>query len=173
MLRTYLDRLYLWCGYAAAAFLVGIALCILTQILWRFRGKTFDATEAAGFCLAASTFFGLAHTFRNGSHVRINLLTKKLPAHLQRKAEILNCLLGSLVVGFLGWQMILFALQSFNFHDVSPGLIAMPMWIPQGGAALGITVLAIALLDEFIWLLQGGAPRSLGQDEVNIEETVA
>jgi TRAP-type C4-dicarboxylate transport system permease small subunit len=173
MVRTYVDRLYLWCGYAAAAFLVGIGLCILTQIVWRIRGRTFDATEAAGFCLAASTFFGLAHTFRHGSHVRINLLTKRLPSYLRQTAEILNCLLGTIVAGFLGWQMSLFALQSFNFHDVSPGLLAMPMWIPQGGAAIGITSLAIALLDELIWLLQGGAPRSLPPDEISVEETVA
>ena len=173
MIRTYLERLYLWCGYVAAAFLVGIGLCILMQIVWRIRGRTFDSTEAAGFCLAASTFFGLAHTFRHGSHVRINLLTKRLPPPLRQTAEILNCLLGTIVVGFLGVQMILFAMQSFSFNDVSPGLLAMPMWIPQGGAAIGTAALAIALADELIWLLQGGAPRSLPPDEISVEETVA
>lgn len=173
MIRTYLNRLYLWCGYVAAAFLVGIAVSIILQIVWRMRGKTFEATEAAGLCLAAATFFGLAHTFVHGSHVRINLLTKKLPERFQRGVEILNCLLGTIIVGFLASQMILFAVQSFSFHDISPGLLAMPMWIPQAGAAAGITVLAIALFDELVWLLQGGAPRCLGHDEVSIEETVA
>ena len=172
-MRRYLDRIYLWSGYIAAAFLVGIALCIVTQVVWRIRGRTFDATEAAGLCLAAATFFGLAHTFRHGSHVRINLLTKKLPPRLQRGAEILNCLVGTLVVGFLAVQMTLFALQSFEFKDVTPGLLAMPMWIPQAGLACGITVLAIVLLDELVWLLQGREPRSPGEDEVNIEETMA
>lgn len=173
MIRTCLERLYLWCGYAAAAFLVGIGLCIVTQIVWRIRGRTFDATEAAGLCLAASIFLGLAHTFRQGSHVRISLLTNKLPPRLKHGAEIFNCLQGSVVVGFLAWQMILFARQSYEFHDVSPGLLAMPMWIPQGGAAIGITALAIGLLDELIWLVQGGAPRTLAPDEISIEETVA
>jgi TRAP-type C4-dicarboxylate transport system permease small subunit len=173
MIRTFLERLYLWCGYAAAAFLIGIGLCIVAQIVWRIRGQTFDATEAAGLCLAASIFLGLAHTFRQGSHVRISLLTDKLPPRLKHGVEIFNCLQGSVVVGFLAWQMILFARQSYEFHDVSPGLLAMPMWIPQGGAAIGITALAIGLLDELIWLLQGGAPRTLAPDEISIEGTVA
>lgn len=173
MVRTYLERLYLWSGYIAAAFLVGIALTILAQIVWRMSGKTFDATEAAGLCLAAATFFGLAHTFRHGSHVRINLLTKKLPLRLQHGMEIANCLLGALVVGFLAVQMTLFAIQSYTFNDVTPGLLAMPMWIPQAGLAAGITVFAVALVDELVWVLQGREPRSLGQDEINIEETVA
>lgn len=171
--RSRLDGLYDACGYIAAAFLVGIALCILAQILQRLRGRTFDATEAAGFCLAASTFFALAHTFRHGNHVRIDLLTKRLPPRTRHAVEIVNCALGSAIVGFVAVQMILFAWQSLAFHDVSPGLLAMPMWIPQAGAAAGLTVLAIALIDELIWLIGGGPPRSLPPDEIAINETVA
>lgn len=172
-MRDYLEKLYLWSGYVAAAFVGGIALSIVIQIIQRFRGYTFDATEAAGLCMAASTFFGLAHTFRHGSHVRINLLTAKLPARSQRVIELLNCALGLAVVGFVAYHMTLFAIQSHNFNDVTPGLLAMPMWIPQSGVAFGVIILAIALLDEFIWVAQGRSPRVLGQDEVNLEETVA
>jgi len=71
VLRAFLDKLYRGCGYIAAAFMVGIAVTIIAQMVARLRGVTLDATEAAGMCLAASTFFGLAHTFRSGAHVRI------------------------------------------------------------------------------------------------------
>lgn len=171
--RSRLDPLYDACGYVAAAFLVGIALSIMAQIGQRLRGRAFDATEAAGFCLAASTFFGLAHTFRHGSHVRIDLLTKRLTGRLRHAAEIANCAIGAAVVGFVAIQLILFAKQSWEFHDVSPGLLAMPMWIPQAGAAAGVSVLTIALLDELAWLIGGGAPRSLPSDEIAIDESVA
>lgn len=171
--RSRLDPLYDACGYVAATFLAGIALCIMAQIGQRLRGRAFDATEAAGFCLAASTFFGLAHTFRHGNHVRIDLITKRLPARLRHAAEIANCAIGAGVVAFLAVQLILFAKQSWEFHDVSPGLLAMPMWLPQAGAAAGVSVLAIALIDELIWLIGGGAPRSLPSDEIAIDETVA
>ena len=71
MIRGVLDKFYEACGYLAAAFMVGIGVSIVAQIVARMRGVTLDATEAAGLCLAASTFFGLAHTFRRGGHVRI------------------------------------------------------------------------------------------------------
>ena len=173
MLRSVLDRLYLYCGYLAAAFMVGIGLCILAQILWRVGGRTLDATEASGFCLAASIFFGLAHTLRHGAHVRINLLTSKLPARWRHGADILNALLGTAVTGFLAWNLWLLTLQSFNFRDVSPGLLAMPMWIPQSGAAIGVSALAIALLDELFWLIGGGASRCETPDEVDLDVPVA
>ena len=87
--------------------------------------------------------------------------------------NIVNCLLGSAVAGYLAWNVILLALQSFNFHDVSPGLLGMPMWIPQAGAALGVTALAIALLDELFWLVAGGESRCETEDEIGIDAPVA
>lgn len=173
MIRPALERLYLGCGYLAAAFMVGIGLCILAQIVWRLIGLTLDATEASGFCMAAATFFGLAHTLRSGAHVRINLLADRLTPRGRQVLQIAVCLLGVVVVGFLAWHVWLLALQSLDFQDISPGLLAMPMWIPQAGAALGITVLAIALVDELLWLLAGGASRCEPPDEVGGDQPVA
>lgn len=123
-MRGVLDRFYEACGYIAAAFMVGIALAIVAQIFGRMRGMTLDATEAAGLCLAASTFFGLAHTFRRGGHVRINLIVDRLPQQWRHGVEIFNCLLGTVVVSFLAWHVASLALQSREFNDVSPGLLA-------------------------------------------------
>jgi TRAP-type C4-dicarboxylate transport system permease small subunit len=172
-MRAALDKLYDLCGYIAAVFLVGIAASIVAQIIYRLRGITFDATEAAGLCLAASTFFGLAHTFRRGAHVRINLLVDRLPQRFRQPVEILNCLIGTAVVSFLAWNVIALAIQSYQFNDVSPGLMAVPFWIPQAGVAFGVTVLAIAFIDELIWLLRGGKPRYEAPDEIGIDQPVA
>jgi TRAP-type C4-dicarboxylate transport system permease small subunit len=172
-MRAALDKLYDLCGYIAAAFLVGIAASIIMQIVYRMRGITFDATEAAGLCLAASTFFGLAHTFRRGAHVRINLLVDRLPQRFRQPVEILNCLIGTAVVSFLAWNVIALAIQSLQFNDVSPGLMAVPFWIPQAGVAFGVTVLAIAFIDELIWLLRGGKPRYEAPDEIGLDQPVA
>ncbi|MBN9458964.1 MAG: TRAP transporter small permease [Bosea sp.] len=173
MIRGVLDRFYEACGYLAAAFMVGIGLAIIAQIAGRMRGITVDATEAAGLCLAASTFFGLAHTFRRGGHVRINLIVDRLPERWRHKVEVLNCLLGTVVVSFLAWHVGALALQSHAFNDVSPGLLAMPFWIPQGGVAIGIAALAIAFIDELVWLLGGGRPRYGAPDEIELDRPVA
>lgn len=173
MIRGFLDKLYHYCGYISAVFLVGIAVSVVAQIIYRMRGVTFDATEAAGLCLAASTFFGLAHTFRRGAHVRINLLIDRLPDRFRHKVEILNCLLGAVVISFLAWHVSELALQSYQFNDVSPGLLAVPFWIPQAGVAIGIIVLAIAFIDELFWLLGGEKPRYEAPDEIGLDQPVA
>lgn len=173
MIRGILDKFYEACGYLAAAFLVAIGVAIVAQILGRMRGVTLDATEAAGLCLAASTFFGLAHTFRRGGHVRINLLVDRMPQHWRHGIEIFNCLVGTVVVSFLAWHVASLALQSREFNDVSPGLLAMPFWIPQTGVAIGVVALAIAFIDELVWLVGGGKPRYDAPDEVELDRPVA
>ncbi len=173
MIRGALDKFYQACGYLAAAFMVGIAVAIVLQIVSRMRGVTLDATEAAGLCLAASTFFGLAHTFRRGAHVRINLIVDRFPAELRRRVEIFNCLLGAVVVSFLAWHVSQLAVQSYQFNDISPGLLAMPFWIPQTGVAIGVIAFAVALIDELLWLLTGGRPRYDAPDEIGLDKPVA
>lgn len=159
MIRRFLDGLYQGAGYLAALFMVGIAVSIIIQMLARATKYTFDSTEIAGFCLAATTFFGLAYTLRSGGHVRITLAIDRLPSRARRVVEILNCLIAAVGVGFLAWHVIGLAWQSFQYHDVSPGLLAIPFWIPQAGAAIGVTIFAIALIDELIWIIQGRPPR--------------
>lgn len=172
-LRSALDKLYLGSGYLAAVFMAGIGVCVVAQIGFRVLGRTLDATEASGFCMAAATFLGLAHTLRSGAHVRITLLAHRLSPSGQHRLQIAVCLLGVIVVGFLCWHVWALAIQSREFHDISPGLLAMPLWIPQAGAALGITVLAIALVDELFWLLGGGASRCEAPDEISGDQPVA
>lgn len=172
MIRTVLDRLYLLSGYLAAICLAGIGVTIIVQIVARFFGKTADSTEAAGLLLAATTFFGLAYTFREGGHVRITLAIDRLGPRLRRGVEIFNCLVASGAVCFLAWNVIVLALQSHEYHDVSPGLLAMPFWIPQSAAAAGVTLFAVALLDELFWILAGRPPRydrAADPDDIHFE----
>lgn len=163
-MRRFLNKTYLACGYLSALFLIGIILTIIWQVVSRWLGRTADATEMAGMCLAASTFFGLAYTFREGGHVRINLLVTHLPKKIQRWVELFNCMIGFVVITFTSWNMWLLAFQSWDFDDISPGLLAMPFWIPQTGVAVGLTVFSIALLDEFFWIIQGNRPHYDAQD---------
>jgi hypothetical protein len=53
------------------------------------------------------------------------------------------------------------AWTSHVINDVSQGLVAVPLWLPQSGMALGLIIIAIALLDDLVVLLAGGTPSYL------------
>ena len=47
---------------------------------------------------------------------------------------------------------------SFITHDVSQGLVPVPLWIPQTGMALGLAILLVALLDDLAVVVSRGTP---------------
>jgi len=156
--RRLLDGLYLWSGYLSALFLVAIALTIIAQIVGRFFGVAIDSTESAGFSLAASTFFGLAYTFRHDGHIRVTLLVRLASGPLARLTEIWSVGFCAVAMGYLTYWSFDLVYFSYVFGNTSPGLLAVPFWIPRSAMAVGSLILTIALVDELIGILRGQVP---------------
>lgn len=158
MLRRSLDRLYLASGVLAGVFLAGIAVTIVAQIVGRSLGYTVDSTESAGFCMAASSFLALGYALRHGEHIRVNLLIRYLGPGPRRFVEIWCCVFGAAGMAVFTWWAFDLAWQSYIFGDLSPGLLAMPFWIPQLGMATGGAIMAVAFLDELGSVVAGMLP---------------
>ncbi|MFN4017258.1 MAG: TRAP transporter small permease [Reyranella sp.] len=157
-MRRALDNLYNVSGLLAAFFLVMIGVTILLQIAGRFLNFAFDATEISGFCMAASTFLGLAYTLRSNAHIRVTLVVGKFSAESKRRIEIWCCSLGAVAFAFVSANAWLMAYESFLFGDTSPGLMAVPFWIPQIGMALGTSIMTIGFVDELVQTIGGKIP---------------
>lgn len=157
-LRRGLDGLYLAAGALAGLFLAGIAVTIVAQIVARQLGGTIDSTETAGFCLAASTFLGLAYAFRRGAHIRVTLLIGRAPAGPRRWLELWCVAFSIAAVAYFLWWAVDFVWFSWKFDEISPGLMAIPLWIPRSAMALGAAVFLVALVDEFVSILRGEVP---------------
>jgi len=158
MIRRFLDTLYLASGVLAGVFLAGIAVTIILQIAGRFAGLTIDSTESAGFCMAASSFLGLAYALKSGEHIRVNLLIRYLSPGARRLIELWCCAFGAVGMAIFAWWAFDLVWQSYTFGDLSPGLLAMPFWIPQLGMAVGASLMVVAFVDEFVCILAGLIP---------------
>src|SRR5437016_9385219 len=87
-MRRALDLLYKGSGFLAGFFLVAIAVLSAAQIAARELGfAAYSYDDFAGFCLAASSFLGLAYSFREHEHLRMTLL---LPQPRGRKRRALR-----------------------------------------------------------------------------------
>ncbi len=172
-MRRSLDTLYRASGGLSAFFLMMIGVTILGQIVGRLLGVAFDATEISGFCMAASTFLGLAYTLRAGAHIRVNLLVGRFGPQGRRVVEIWCCALGGLGIAYFSVNAWMMTYDSLVFGDTSPGLMAVPFWIPQIGMSLGATILAISLFDELFQVLGGKVPEFLDAEAQAIGEELA
>lgn len=155
-MRALLDRLYMAAGYAAAFFMVATLLMVVAGIADRALALGWRGTDMyAGYAMAACGFLALAHTFKRGEHIRVSLLLQAASPRMQRAMEIWSLLAASLLAGALSFYAIKLTWQSWDFHDVSTGNDATPLWIPQVSMAVGAVVLLIALLDELLLELRG------------------
>jgi TRAP-type C4-dicarboxylate transport system permease small subunit len=158
-LRKFLDSLYLGTGILAGAFVVGIGLLMLAQIIARELGYQVRGADdlTAWFC-AASAFLPLAHTFKRGELVRVGLLLEQLQPAARRYAEISSLGIAAVFVGYMAWSVTRFVYQSWEINDVAQGMLPLPMWIPQSSFALGVIILFVAIADELVRVIRGNTP---------------
>jgi len=160
MVRAALDRLYLWAGIAAGGFLVLIFLLMMGLSLGRQIGVNIPAgDDFASWCMAAMAFLGLAHTFRKGEMIRVGLLLERLTGQRRWLMEIVSLGIATAFVLYFAWYAAAMTWDSYRFNDLAQGVLAIPLWIPQLGYSGGLVILAIALVDEMIFVLQGNRPR--------------
>jgi TRAP-type C4-dicarboxylate transport system permease small subunit len=143
-------------AYLAAACMVLLAVMVVLGIVSRLAHFNLPGIDAyAGYLMAGAGFLALAHTFTRGEHIRVTLLIQKLPTRWARGLEIWSLLAASLLSGLFAAYSIRLVWQSRSFHDISTGIDATPLWIPQMLMALGATVFFIAVFDAFISDLRG------------------
>lgn len=160
MLRAFLDRLYLYSGYAAGAFMVAIFVQMMLLSAGRPVGLNIPAADDfVSWSMAAMAFLGLAHTFRHGEMIRVGLLIDKLPPGFRHWFELGCLIIGVGFIAFFAFSAVRMNYESWMFGDMSQGVIAIPMWIPQIGYSLGLCILLIAFVDELIHVLRGRLPR--------------
>jgi len=168
-MRAALNGLYRLSGWLAAFFILAICLLVFAQVLLNlvdrlsslFTGSAVGLAipsyaDFTGFFLAAASFFALAHTLREGGHIRVSLLIQYAGPGMRRILELWCATLAATVAIYFSWYAALLVHESYVYHDLSSGMIAVPIWIPQAAVLAGLVVLSIALLDE-VWSILGGA----------------
>ncbi len=170
-MRTFLDRLYLFSGVASAICLVLICLIVVAQVSLRFADNIVylltgdryglmvpSAAEFSGFFLAAASFLALAYTLRHGAHIRVNLFIRNVRGRARDLIEIFCLTVAAGISIFFAWNTFLMVVDSWQFHEVSFGIVPVPLWIPQSAMLAGLVILSVALLDDLAAVLRGRPP---------------
>ena len=160
MLRRALDALYLLSGYLAGFFLVLILVLMMSLSVGRQIGINVPSgDDFASWCMAAMAFLGLAYTFKSGDMIRVGLVVDKLGGTKRHVLEIVCLLFGVGFIGYFSWYAVTMTIDSWRFDDMSQGVVAIPLWLPQIGYSGGLVILLIALVDELVHVVRGGKPR--------------
>lgn len=167
-MRRLLDGLYRLNGGLAATSVLAIAVLVCAQVASNVIDAVLDAAgmpslglsipsyaEIAGYLLAAASFLALAPTWRSGGHIRVALVLERLPARHAFRLDLWSHAVVIGLTGFLTWHVVRLGLESWHYGDVSPGLVPVPLWLPQVAMAFGLGALALAQIDSLVELVAG------------------
>ena len=182
-MRNALVWMYRLSGALAAICLVGICSIVVAQV----GGRIIDglatlltgdriglivpsAAEFSGFFLAGASFLALAYTLRHGGHIRVSLLVHRLSGTAQHWIELWCLAFAIGLSAYFSWHTLLLVVDSWEFDEVSYGMIPVPLWIPQATMALGLIVLTIALIDDLVRVARGQDASYKGAEESLLSE---
>ncbi|MFZ0846615.1 MAG: TRAP transporter small permease subunit [Pseudolabrys sp.] len=170
-MRHALDTLYRGTLWLSAFCLCAIALMVGAQLVTRLIDGALalahlprtdivilSLNEICGYLLAAASFLALAGTLKAGAHIRVTMLLSALSEPARRYVEIWAFGFSAAACGYGTYQLASFTWVSLRFHEVSPGVVRVPLVYPQAAMAFGALILTIALVDELVIVVRGGRP---------------
>ena len=145
--------------------MVGVLFFVVLTTVSRYFGFAAPGADSyAGYATAGAGFMALASTLKHGEHIRVTLLLGALKGRAHHVAEVAVLAIATVIAGFLAWYSVHLVWQSLEIGDISMGLDATPMWIPQLFMAAGTIVFFIAFCDELVLQLLGRRVEPVNQD---------
>ncbi|MQY43776.1 TRAP transporter small permease subunit [Epibacterium sp. SM1969] len=124
-----LDAVYKAAGVIAAGFMVTILLLIILQMVARWTSSAFPgATEYAGYAMAATSFFALAHTLVQGGHIRVSVLLQ-INAFTRFWLDALAMFIAAVTATYFARYAIKTNIVSEMINDRTQGQDFVPEWL--------------------------------------------
>jgi len=142
------NKLSLWGAYLASMLLVSLVCLVITEIFIRhfFDMSTMIADEYSGYIYLASIFLGLAYTFENKAHIRINIITSKLSQKSNTFIDVFAGLITIAVLAFVLYRTILFTYDSYEMEMLSEAVSETPLYLTQLVMPIGIILFILSIL---------------------------
>lgn len=150
-----LDSILAFANRISALCIFGMAALVLAEI---FARSALDYSiklvwETGSYLLAASWFLAAGFTLRTGGHVRISILTNKLPAAAARIVDIIATMGGTIICSIVWAAILQLFIDSIKFNKASFTPMQTPLWIPQSFVVIGATLLLLTMIVRLCLLL--------------------
>ena len=153
-LYSIVNKLSLWGAYLASLILISLVVLILVEIFIRstFDMSTMIADEYSGYLYLASIFLGLAYTFNEKAHIRINIISSRLNKKSNRIIDIVAGTITLFVLIFVLYRTVIFTYDSFELEMLSEAVSETPLYLTQLVMPIGILLFISSVL---VFIIKG------------------
>ncbi len=137
-------------GTIAACFLLIVAIIVTYEALMRylFSSPTIWVNQFSIYLCIGIGFLGAPYALKRDAHFSVTFIVDKLSKPNRRILQIITHLMGigyTLIFIYKGIHMVK---VSYDLGEVSSGLMAVPLWIPQLFVPFGCTLLLLQFLNK-------------------------
>jgi C4-dicarboxylate transporter DctQ subunit len=150
----------------AGLFILLTALIVTYEVVMRalFNAPTEWVIEVSVYLIVVAGFLGLAVTYVEDKHIKVDLLTIKLPVKINKYLEIavnLIALVFSLIFLVTSWDMVA---TSFALDRTAASNIRVPLFIPQAALPIGFGLLLLQIIRKILMDIRDLAAGRLAAD---------
>ena len=139
----------------SGALLLGLVILAACNMVCRLLNMPISASyELSGFAGALMAALALAETQRQRGHVELDFFTRSYSLRVRRWIGAFNVFTGALLMFVLAYQLSFRAASLLQAGEVSETLKLPYPWL-MVGVVLGLLLLGLSFLTDFILLLAG------------------
>ena len=130
--------------------LVGTIDVLTTRVLAQAIPGAFELSEAG---LVLMVFLGMAVVTKEESHIKVDILTNRMPKRLQLICTVFGLVLTTGFLFLMTWQMWSLAMKSWRIQEMATGLLPFPIYPVKMAAFLGLATATIEALRRLVIVL--------------------
>lgn len=123
----------------SSIFMLFIVILIFVEIILRtfFHTSTFISDEYSAYFFVGVVMMGLSYTFKENGHIRITILTSKMPQKIEFVLEIISLVIILIILGFLIYHSALMIYDGYVLDMRADTVVETKLFIPQIFMAAG------------------------------------
>lgn len=131
-------------------------LLVVTDVAMRalLNRSTLIAEEGGGYLLVLVGYLAMAETFKQGRHIRVDIITRSLPGRLRAWLDVVLSFIGLVTLMVVIWRVIIMVYHSYTQNVIIPGIFLTPVYLPQTLVVIGLAALALQCFLELSRTLQ-------------------
>lgn len=146
MITRAIETLSIVSGWLAGIGVYGLTIVVFVDVVLRyfFSRSIFIADELSIYFMIYVAFLGAAMTMKQGAHIKVDLLYKRLPKKACLWLDAVTMIVGTIICFIMTYQCALWVQYTYKTNYISPSILETPMWIPMSVIPIGL----------FLWSLQ-------------------
>ena len=147
------------CGFIAAGMIAAgvLVVCEMVVLRYVFGQSTIWQTDFTTYCLIAATFVGSPYVLMTRGHVNVDVLPHYLGPKARRRLAYASSFVTVAFAVVLAVLTFNFWMEAWEQKWVSDTMWRARLWIPYSSMPIGLALLSLQAIAEFIQLVTGEA----------------